>query len=177
MPVVKLAQCDKLRLRIPVPETVAPLIHAGQSAEVRVQATKEPFAATVTRFTESLDRSTRTMQVELDIPNPAYKLSPGMYADVTLRTEDHANALTVPVDAVKHASDKASVLVVDDNGHVQARSIRTGMEDASRIEVLSGLREGERVIVGNLAAYQPGQLVRARPRTIADAGAAERSGE
>ena len=177
MPVVKLAQCDKLRLRIPVPETVAPLIHVGQKAEVQVQATKETLAATVTRFTDSLDRSTRTMQVELDIPNPNYKLSPGMYADVTLRTEDHANALTVPVDAVKQAGDKSSVLVVDNNGHVQLRSIRPGIEDASRVEVLSGLNEGDRVIVGNLSAYQPGQVVRAKPRSIADAGTAERSGE
>ncbi len=177
MPVVKLAQCDMLRLRIPVPESIAPMIHAGASADVQVQATKEHFTAKVARFTDSLDRSTRTMQVELDIPNPGYKLAPGMYADVTLRTAEHPDALTVPIDAVKQSGEKASVLVVDSEGKVQPRQIQAGIEDADRVEVLSGLREGDRVIVGNLSSFQAGEAVNPKPRRIADAAAGERSGQ
>ncbi len=101
MPVVKLAQVKVLRLRIPVPEATEPHVHIGSPADVRVQATGEKFTGNVTRFTDSMDRSTRTMQVEIDVLNPNYHLAPGMYADVTLEVEKHSDALTVPVQAVQ----------------------------------------------------------------------------
>ncbi len=88
MPVVKLAQVNILRLRIPVPEEIAPHIHIGSPADVRVQATGEKFTGKVTRFTDSMDRSTRTMQVEIDVPNANYRLAAGMYADVSLQVEN-----------------------------------------------------------------------------------------
>lgn len=159
MPVVKLAQVSTLRLRIPVPEEIAPRVHIGSEANVRVQATGEQFAGKVTRLTDSLDRSTRTMQVEIDVPNAGYHLAPGMYADVQLLIEKHANALTVPVRAVSESNGKSSVLIVDQQNRVQSRDIKTGIQSPDRVEVLAGLQEGDRVIVGNLTGYQAGQLV------------------
>jgi RND family efflux transporter MFP subunit len=175
MPVVKLAQCDRLRLRLPVPESIASSIRIGAAADVTVQATKEHFSAKVARFTDALDRATRTMQVELDVQNPNYKIAPGMYADVTLQTEVRSNTLTVPIDAVKLTGSQASVLIVDSSGRIQARAIQLGIEDADHAEVLSGLSEGDRVIVGNLSAYQPGEVVNAKLKHSADADRAERS--
>ena len=69
MPVVKVAQVNVLRLRIPVPESIAAGVRIGDTAQVRVQASGEKFPGKVARFTGSLDRSTRTMQVEIDVPN------------------------------------------------------------------------------------------------------------
>jgi RND family efflux transporter MFP subunit len=158
-PVVKLAQIDVLRLRIPVPESLAATIRIGQPAEVTVQATGEHFTGKVTRFTDALDRTTRTMQVEIDVPNETYKLQPGMYANVALQTQDHPDALAVPVQAVQQQNGKSTVLVVDQHNRVQPREIQTGLEAPDRVEVLAGLQEGDRVIVGNFGSYQAGQAV------------------
>src|SRR5271169_2008572 len=81
LPIVTLAEIDVLRLRIPVPERIAAKIKIGDPADVHVQATGEHFTGKVARFTDSLDMSTRTMQVEIDVPNPNYHLQPGMYAN------------------------------------------------------------------------------------------------
>src|SRR6185437_4353021 len=88
-PVVKIAEVDVLRLRIPVPESLAASVHDGQPAEISVQATGEHFSGKVSRLTGALDPSTRTEQVEIDIPNQKLHLAPGMFADVVLQVERH----------------------------------------------------------------------------------------
>ena len=170
-PVVKLAQVNVLRLRIPVPESLAATVRVGQVADVTVQATGEHFTGKVTRFTDALDRTTRTMQVEIDVPNENYKLQPGMYANVRLQTQERPDVLTVPVQAVQHTNGKAMVLLVDGHNRVESREIQTGVEDASRVEVISGLSEGERVIVGNFGAFQPGQTVTPKLTKLASGAA------
>jgi RND family efflux transporter MFP subunit len=165
-PVVKLAQVNVLRLRIPVPESLAAAVRVGQPADIGVQATGEHFTGHVTRFTDALDRTTRSMQVEIDVPNETYKLQPGMYANVALQTQASPNALTIPIQAVQHHDGKSSVLVVDQQNRVQPREIQTGLEDPTRVEVLSGLNEGERVIVGNFGSFQPGQVVEPKVTTF-----------
>ena len=168
MPVVKIAQINVLRLRIPVPESIAASVRVGDTAQVRVQATGEKFPGKVARFTDSLDRSTRTMQVEIDVQNEDARLSPGMFADVTLEVQNRPNALTVPVTAVhRDNAGAATVLVVDSSDHVEPRVIQTGVEDPSRVEILGGVNEGDRVIVGNLDAYQAGELVKPKPSQMA----------
>lgn len=158
-PVVKLAQVNILRLRIPVPESLAAQVRIGQATDVTVQSTGEHFTGKVTRFTDSLDRTTRTMQVEIDVPNDKYKLQPGTYARVALQVQNHGNALTVPIQAVEHENGKAIVLALDEQNRVIPREIKTGLEDASSVEVLAGLSQGDRVIVGNFGSYQSGQVV------------------
>jgi RND family efflux transporter MFP subunit len=159
-PVVTVAQIDVLRLRIPVPESLASKVKIGDSADVNVQANGEHFTGKVARFTDALDPSTRTMQVEIDVPNPKYELQPGMYADVILEANSKSDALTIPITAVSRSGGKASVLVVDSNDRVQAREVQPGIESPNRVQILSGLQEGERVIVGNLGAYRPGEVVK-----------------
>ncbi len=160
LPVVTVAQINVLRLRIPVPESLASKVRIGDSADVHVQATGEHFTGKVTRFTDSLDMSTRTMQVEIDVPNPTYHLQPGMYADVTLSANSRPNALTVPIQAIQRGeNNKTTVLVVDPQNHVQSRPVEVGVESSNNVEILAGLSEGEKVIVGNLGSYQPGEVV------------------
>jgi RND family efflux transporter MFP subunit len=167
-PVVKLAEVNILRLRIPVPESLASSVHIGQEADIVVHATGEHFAGKVTRFTDSLDRTTRTMQVEIDVPNDTYKLQPGMYADVKLQVQNHPDALTVPIQAVQHENGKSSVLVVDQHNRVQPREIQTGLEDPRRVEVIAGLNEGDRVIIGNFGSFQAGQIVEPKLAKLTD---------
>jgi RND family efflux transporter MFP subunit len=160
LPVVTVAQVDVLRLRIPVPERIAAKVKIGDSAEVQVQATGERFTGKVARLTGSLDTSTRTMQVEIEVPNPDYRLRPGMYANVTLMAGRQDNALIVPIGALQRGPSASTVLVVDGQDRVQKREVRTGIEDSNNVEIASGLSEGDRVIIGNLASYREGQLVR-----------------
>ncbi len=169
-PVVKLSQVNVLRLRIPVPESLAASVHDGESADIRVKATNEHFSGKIIRSTDSLDRSTRTMQVEVDVPNADYKLTPGMYADVSLQVQNDPSALTLPLQAINRSADKTTVLLVNSQNHVEEREIHTGIEGSDRIQVLSGLKEGDRVIVGNLGAYRPGQHVDPKLSTMADEG-------
>jgi len=102
--VVKIAEVNILRLRLPVPETLAPFVRVGDSASIHVQALGETFPGKITRNTASLDPSTRTMQVEIDVANGDGKLSPGMYADVSLNIERTGDALVVPVQSVDQSS-------------------------------------------------------------------------
>jgi RND family efflux transporter MFP subunit len=168
MPVVKLSQVNMLRLRIPVPESLAASVHDGEPADIRVKATDEHLSGKVIRSTDSLDRSTRTMQVEVDVPNRDYKLTPGMYADVSLRIQNDPNALTLPLQAINRGADKTTVLFVNAENHVEEREIHTGIEGSNRIQILSGLNEGDRVIVGNLGQYRAGEHVDPQLSTMAD---------
>src|SRR5271165_4274077 len=170
LPVVTVAEVNILRLRIPVPERIAAKVKIGDSADVRVQATKEHFTGKVARFTDSLDMSTRTMQVEIDVPNPNYHLQPGMYADVTLMANRQNNTLAVPIGAVQRGQNTSTVLVVDAQNRVQKREVSTGIEDSNNVEILSGLSEGDRVIIGNLASYREGQLVQPKESAPLPAG-------
>ena len=168
MPVVKLSQVNVLRLRIPVPESLAADVRDGEPADIYVKATDEHFTGKVIRSTDSLDRSTRTMQVEVDVPNQKYKLTAGMYAEVSLRVQNAPNALTLPVQAINREANKTTVLLVNSQNHVELREIQSGIEGPDRIQVMSGLNEGDRVIVGNLAKYRPGQLVNPRVSSMAN---------
>ncbi len=168
LPVVTVAQVNVLRLRIPVPESLASKVRIGDSADVHVQATGEHFTGKVTRFTDSLDMSTRTMQVEIDVPNPTYHLQPGMYADVRLSANSRPNALTVPINAIQRGENKTTVLVLDPQNRVQSREVQLGVQSSNNVEILAGLTEGEKVIVGNLGSYQPGELVRPKATALAD---------
>lgn len=159
MPVVKLAEVNVLRLRVPVPESLAGFVKDGDSATVHVQATGEKFTGEVTRSTASLDTSTRTMQVEIDVPNKNGKLTPGMYADVSLDIRRAGNALAVPVQAVDQSGNEPFVLVVNKSDRVEKRTVKIGISTANQVGILSGLSEGERVIATNLGSFQPGERV------------------
>jgi RND family efflux transporter MFP subunit len=162
LPVVTVAQINLLRLRIPAPESVAAKVRIGDTVDVEVQATGEHFKGTVTRFTNALDPTTRTEQVEIDVPNSDYHLQPGMYANVTLMTSSKSNALTVPVEAIQRTGDKTYVLAVNSQNQVERRQIQTGIQDSNKVEVVSGVAGGERVIVGNLGSYRSGETVQPR---------------
>jgi multidrug efflux pump subunit AcrA (membrane-fusion protein) len=91
-----------------------------------------------------------------------------MYADVSLRIQNDPNALTLPIQAISRNGDKTTVRLVDSQNHVEEREIHTGIEGSNRIQILSGLNEGDRAIVGNSGSYRSGQLVDPQPSTMAD---------
>lgn len=162
LPIVRLAQSDVLRLRMPVPASDADYMKVGGPAIVRVQATGETIQTKIVRFTRSLDRNTRTMLTEVDIPNPDLHLDPGMYASTTFPLKRSTDALAVPIDGIVEG-DQPYVLAVDAHDRVVKKSVVLGIQGANFYQVISGVQAGDRIIVGNQSDYQPGQKVTPSP--------------
>jgi RND family efflux transporter MFP subunit len=173
MPVVRLAQISVLRLVLQIPESIAPQIHVGGSIKVHVQAVNEDYEGKVSRFADSLDQQTRTMETEIDFQNSAGKLMPGMFCETSFLHNRKINALTIPIEAVNRNGAVAAVLMVDSQNIVRTRPVKLGQEGTTHIEVLSGLAEGDRVIDGNLSEFTAGQKV--SPKVV-EADAASQAG-
>jgi RND family efflux transporter MFP subunit len=166
MPVVRVAQSDLLRLRMPVPEEDVPFIHIGGEIRIRVKATDKTFTGRVIRFTRELNTSTRTMLVEGDVPNPDLTLASGMYAETTIILQQRNGVLNVPANAVVRQDGHPFVLVVDHENKVLKAPVNVGIEGADRVEIKNGLAEGQSVIVSGQTNYQAGQVVHPKPFTI-----------
>lgn len=160
MPLVKLAQSDILRLRLPVPESAVPFIHIGSPVQVQVKAVGRTFAGKVVRFTRSVSFDTRTMETEVDVENADLSLTPGMYAGATIELQHKENVLTVPIQALVQGENERYVLVLDNQGRVQKQPVEVGEQTSNRVEILRGLSEKERVIRGGQSNYQIGEVVK-----------------
>ena len=156
----RLSQNDLLRLVIPVPERAVPDIHMGEVIKVNVSSLGKPFSGKIVRVSGQIDTQTRTMHTEVEVPNPNYQLVPGMYASVEIPLHQAAKVLAVPTQAVQPTEPgKGSVLLVNDSNQIERRTVALGLQTASEIEILSGLKENERLIFGSQGQYQPGQRV------------------
>jgi RND family efflux transporter MFP subunit len=172
MPVVQLSQNDRLRLIIQVPESAVSHIRVGEPVDVRVEALSRTFPGVVARFAGKVSPDTRTMETEVDVENNNLALVPGMYASASIALERTRGVLAIPVQALDRADDKASVLVVA-NGRVERREVHLGLETPDRVEVASGLNEGDLVVVGSRSQLRPGATV--TPKVDASIGAEGKS--
>jgi RND family efflux transporter MFP subunit len=163
MPLVKLSQDDLYRLVIPVPESSVRYIRVGDPVEVRVSALNRSFPGKVARSSLDVQEGTRTMHTEVDVPNPGRLLMPGMYAETTLTLEAKDNVLAVPLEAVNREGDQTTVYVVGGANKVELRLVTIGLETSTDAEVVSGLAEGESVIVSDRSGLKAGEEVRAQP--------------
>ena len=164
LPLVKLSQDDKFRLVMPVPESEVPYIHLGDPVSVRIPSLNRTFPGKVARFSMDVNEDTRTMHTEVDVENPNRVLIEGMYAEATLGLEHKNAALAVPLQAVDHEGDRVSVVVVTPANKIEQRNVTLGIQNAGYAEVLSGLTDGEQVVVSDRGALKPGELV--RPKTV-----------
>jgi len=169
LPLVRLAEDDHLRLVIPVVESVVPHIQVGGAVDVQVPSLKRSFSGTISRFSDQVDTATRTMHVEVDVPNPTRTLVPGLYALATIVLDRIPNALTVPVQAIDRTDEGVSVLRVGASGALERRTIQIGLETVDAAEVTSGLDEGDLVVVGTRGQLRAGQVV--QPKVLAPGAA------
>lgn len=160
MPLVKLSEDDLFRLVIPVPESYVRYIRIGDPVNVRVPAMNRTFPGKVARFSVDVRSDTRTMHTEVDVPNPQRILLPGVYAEADLRFDQKANVPAIPVQALNHEGDKTSVFVVTADGTVEQRQVQVGIQTSSDAEIVSGLTQGEQVVVSDRAGLKPGEKVR-----------------
>jgi RND family efflux transporter MFP subunit len=140
-------------------EYEAPNIHMGETARVSLQALPgKSFGARIDYLQPEVDPMTRTLKVRLNMDNPGLMLKPDMYADVEFRV-NIPSRLTVPADAVLNAGERQTVFVDRGNGYFEPRQVKAGEREGGRIQILSGLRQGERIVTsGNFLIDSESQM-------------------
>jgi Cu(I)/Ag(I) efflux system membrane fusion protein len=140
-------------------EYEAASIRLGQTARVSIQALPgKVFNARIDFLQPQVDPMTRTLKVRLNMDNPGMMLKPDMYADVEFRV-GMASKLTVPAEAVLNAGERKTVFVDRGNGYLEPRQVKTGEREGDRIQILSGLNAGERVVTsGNFLIDSESQM-------------------
>ncbi len=165
---VRLTQDDPLRLVIFVPESAVPFVRVGVPVRVRVPALGRDWQGVVARIAGALDPATRTMRVEVNVPNPTRELAPGEYAEADILLERREGALGVPIQAVLSPDRDPAVLVVSRGNTVERRSVGLGLETATQFEIRSGLRPGD-LVVTTPAHVKPGDTVEPRATAVESA--------
>jgi membrane fusion protein, copper/silver efflux system len=126
-------------------ESDMPAIRNGLGATVAIPGEGRSFTARVTNIVPQVDAATRTLKVRLEAANPSTRLKPDMFVDVTFATAGRVR-LSVPVDAVLDAGLRKTVFVDRGNGYIEPRAVATGERFGDRIEIVSGLKAGERIV-------------------------------
>jgi membrane fusion protein (multidrug efflux system) len=146
-PVVVVVDIASLRLVANVVEKDLKSVNAGDRAVVGVDAFPgENFNGRIARVSPILDPATRTAVIEIEVPNPAYRLKPGMYANVTLEIETRENILTVPKVALIDSGGSRGVYQPNAEGRAEFKAVKIGLEDNEKAEIVDGLSEGEIVV-------------------------------
>lgn len=161
-PLIRLSENDRLRLDFPVSESFAGEINVGDPVAIRLDSSEQPMTGVISRFSRRIAMETRTMETEVEVPNPGLKLIPGMYATVALKLSPRSHALAIPVEAVAGTA-RRTVMVVNRDQQIEERVVQLGLETPTKFEVLSGVREGERVMIGNRSQVRVGQKVTPQP--------------
>jgi RND family efflux transporter MFP subunit len=144
----RVAKNDVLRTFIDVPQINAPSIKVGDTADLTfVQHPGQVFHGKVTRTANSLDLNTRTVLTEVDIDNHDGLLLPGMYATVNFHVPRTVAAILIPSEALVFRSNGTTVAVVDDHHIVTFRQVVVGHDYGASIEIISGLKAGEAIVV------------------------------
>ncbi|OWK34559.1 efflux RND transporter periplasmic adaptor subunit [Fimbriiglobus ruber] len=143
-----LAQMTTLRVFADVPQTYATSVRAGQNAPVfRREAPGREFPGTVTRTTNALDPLTRTLRVEVTVPNADRSLLPGMFLQVRFQLDAPAHIVRVPGAAVTTRSEGNKVAIVDPQGVVHYKAVQVGRDFGTMVEVVNGLVGGETLVI------------------------------
>jgi RND family efflux transporter MFP subunit len=158
----RIAQTDTLRTYVSVPQINANSVHVGQAAELTLSNYPgRRFRATVARTANALDPASRTMLVEVDVPNPDGALYPGMYAEVELITSQANPPLVVPAQALITRTDGAQVAEVGSDGILHIRKVTIGRDYGDRVEILQGLSDGATIVASPGDAVRDGVKVEA----------------
>lgn len=158
-PVVDVVDISRVRLVVNVVERDLKELKGGDVAKVEVDAFPgEMFQGRIARVAPVLDPATRTAPIEIEIPNPDFRLKPGMYARVSITTAVKKDTLVVPVDAIADLGGRRGVFQ-HVNGVAIFRTVEVGTEGEEVIEVLGGLAEGDQVITTGARALRDGDRV------------------
>jgi RND family efflux transporter MFP subunit len=155
-----MAQTAPLRVYVSVPESFASDVKEGTQADLTFTGfPNRHFPATVVRTAGAIDPTTRTLLTELQVRNESGELFPGAYAQVRLQTESVDRAWLVPANVLLFREEGASVGIVKPDGKVEIRPIKIGRDLGSKLEVVDGLAENDRVVLNPSDSLANGMVV------------------
>jgi RND family efflux transporter MFP subunit len=155
-----MVQISPLRIYVTVPERFSHAVHQGTQADLSFnEFPNRHFPATVVRTAGAIDPTTRTLLTELQVPNESDELFPGAYAQVRLQTESTDRAWLVPANVLLFREEGASVGIVKPDGKIEIRPIKIGRDLGSKLEVVDGLAENDRVVVNPSDSLANGMVV------------------
>lgn len=158
-PVVSLVNLDKVQVKASIAESLINQLKKGQKVQVEISAVSgQPFTGIITTLAPAADPVSFPIKIQID--NPKHVLKPGMFAGVRL-TFSQQKALLLPLEAVIRSENKSTVWVVKD-GQAQKREVSAGDSDGRQIAILSGLLEGEEVVISGQESLREGVKVKVR---------------
>lgn len=176
-PVASVVAIDTVRMVANVVEKDVKRLNVGMGAQVEVDAFPgEKFTGKVARIAPVFDPQTRTAEMEIEVPNPGFRLKPGMYARVDLTIDSRENAMTVPSNAVVDVEGKTGVFVAGSAPQpasnppaaegtggqpltARFQPVETGIRDGQQVEIRAGLAENARVITTGATALRDGDRI------------------
>jgi RND family efflux transporter MFP subunit len=165
----RVAQTGSLRVYVNLPQSESENVRPGQHATLTIaELPGKKFDGTVTRTSNALDPTSRTLLTELQVANTAGLLLPGMYAQVDLSVPRRDPPLLIPGDTLVVRSDGPQVAVIGEGDTVHFTRVQLGRDFGDRLEVLSGLEEGQRLAVNPSDAVSEGAKV--NPKSAEKAG-------
>jgi RND family efflux transporter MFP subunit len=157
----EVAQVDTLRVFVNVPQVVAPNVHVGMPVQLTVRGRQAaPVAASVTRTSSALDPGTRTLLVQIDIPNLSGQLLPGMFVHVSFNIAPSGTRWRVPATAVIFDAQGSRVAIVEPKNTIHFQRVEIGRDFGDAFDVQAGLQGQEMIVLQPTVALQEGQVVK-----------------
>jgi membrane fusion protein, multidrug efflux system len=158
--IYQIATLKPLRVYLYLPQTYTPFVHNGDESIVTVsEFPSRDYKGSITRHPSALDQETRTMLIEVDLPNQDISLYPGMYANVAVTIKGSSGAPRVPDQALIFNNQKVYVPVVQDN-RIHLTTVKLGLDDGINCEITRGLKGDETIALGLGQAATDGELIR-----------------
>jgi RND family efflux transporter MFP subunit len=155
--IYRIAQTGMLRAYVNVPQASASSVHQGQAASLSVSSLPgRRFAGTVARTANALDPSSRTMLVEVEVPNKDGSLFPGMYAQVDLSSSQAGRSVSIPPEALIFRADGTQVAMVHPDHTIHLQKVTVGRDYGNKLEIVQGLQEGDTIVANPGDSTQEG---------------------
>lgn len=162
-PVLELIDTSRLKVRAPAPASDVPFLENGAAVTLRLENSDQPaVSGKIVRLAAELDKSSRTLDVEAEIPNPDGTLKPGMYGRLEVVRQTLPDALLVPLDALLDLGGKSAVYAVRE-GQAWRVEIETGPVIGENVVVETGLNPGDLIVTAGQAQLGDGQRVTEAP--------------
>jgi len=159
---VRIDALDRLQLVFTLPEIAVGRIEPGIPVSIRVAPyPDERFDGEVYFVSPTLDSAARRMLIKAWVPNSDHRLRPGLFAEIDAEIERREGALLVPESALLHSLDGNFVWRVDEDDRARRVPVVVGLRSAGRVEIVTGLAAGDRVVATGVHKVNPGSLVRA----------------
>jgi RND family efflux transporter MFP subunit len=167
----RISQNNVVRVFVTVPEEFSSEVKPGTKASMDViSLPNRRFAASVTRTADSIDANSRTLTVELDVPNSSGELLPGGYANVHFQLPLKVAPLVLPASTILFQADGPQVGIVNRQNQVELRKVTLGHDFGDTIEIMSGVRRGDALIANPPDSLTNGMRVAPQPPAANSAG-------